>query len=378
MQVQRSSINPRLGGESFTFVHLTDIHIGEGILDYGPKGYDDVAPKGDVGDAAMTLRAQVDWINKHHISEHLKFVMITGDLTAHGQRSEFLKAKEILDSLAIPYVPLIGNHDIWPYALKGGADFTETPTATGDQYFLEVFGPTFGELARILPDWDDGTRLRPVKDPTRGGAVSYFQNFAFSYRGYYFICVDLNSRQHAPLGIKTNPWVAKYLRGVAELLLKAGIETAPGTLPNADLHDIPGGTLPWLISKLTHGKKLENSMKLDERTLVFAHHPLSKYVLDFVLMSFSLPDYDQMSRVVLTKTGWASIGAWVAGHIHRNSVYEVLTLDQLHGGTNGIETGAGLEGNLRLITAWGAPSPGRKVKLPPGSQPPRPRTGNQR
>jgi hypothetical protein len=42
LDVQVSNINS--GGSYFAFVHLTDLHIGEGSADYGTPGYEDAPP----------------------------------------------------------------------------------------------------------------------------------------------------------------------------------------------------------------------------------------------------------------------------------------------------------------------------------------------
>ena len=83
---------------SFTFVHITDIHIGEGQGDYGTLGYlNDTMPEGDVGYSAIRLRRAVNWINENAVENDIHFVTVTGDITDSGEKSEFDKAKEILD-----------------------------------------------------------------------------------------------------------------------------------------------------------------------------------------------------------------------------------------------------------------------------------------
>jgi predicted MPP superfamily phosphohydrolase len=125
--VLNSTVNRGLGGKSFRFVQLTDLHIGEGMGDYGTEGFDDTAPAGDIGVSAQRLREAVNWINANKDPQNIAFVMITGDITDSAERSEFLKAKEILDTLTVPYIPMPGNHDIWPYTANGDA-----PAPVGD------------------------------------------------------------------------------------------------------------------------------------------------------------------------------------------------------------------------------------------------------
>ena len=45
----------------FSFIHLTDTHIGEGEDDYGTEGFTDLPPKGDIGAPAIRLRRSVNW-----------------------------------------------------------------------------------------------------------------------------------------------------------------------------------------------------------------------------------------------------------------------------------------------------------------------------
>lgn len=185
-------------GNSFSYFHITDLHVGRGESDYGSAGYDDSPLPDDGGPPAQNLRSTVDWINANCAAMSVKFVVITGDITDSAERSEFMKAKEILDTLQVPYVPVPGNHDIWPHT-----DTTECNTPIGDQYFNEVFGSQFDALKSFFPMWDDGTRSTPIwngeADSLAGpntGCNSYFQNFAFDYAGYHFICCDFNSRDH--------------------------------------------------------------------------------------------------------------------------------------------------------------------------------------
>ncbi|MCX5789813.1 MAG: metallophosphoesterase [Elusimicrobia bacterium] len=335
LNVVRSSVNRDRGGASFNFAQLTDLHIGEGASDYGTPGYDDAPPGGDIGGPAKTLRAAVEWINANKDAERIAFVMVTGDLTASAERSEYLKVKEILDSLSVPYVPLIGNHDVWPYVMTSRTTYEQAPVPLGDRTFNEVFAPTFRKLAAAFPRWDNGTRLAAV--PDKQGSRSYLENFAFSYRGYRLICLDFNPR--SPAGFDFNPEAAIHSH-------------PPGIGPEASLHDVPGGTVSWLRSELAN-----NPVKGTRNVLLFAHHPLSKRLIDFIKKSFSIGDYERMAKL-LRKNGGA-VALWDAGHIHRNAEYGIKTLEFQDTGVNGIETGALKDGSLRLITVWGASPGGR-------------------
>lgn len=316
--VSESAVNVGLGGNSFTFVQLTDLHVGEGADngDYGTPGFDDAPPAGDEGGPARRLREAVNWINANKDARNIAFVIVTGDLTDSGERSEFLKAKEILDALTVPYIPMIGNHDVWPYT----AD-SEAASPLGDEYFKDIFGPVFDGLKTRFPEWDDGTRLSRTFN-SECGSYAWFQNFSFSYGGYHFMCADFSARAHAPFGNK-------------------------GVGPEADLYDFPGGTWRWLASHYNGypGKSGDNM-------LVFSHYPLTKDVYAGV-NSFSTGEYNTIAGFLNDNGHKNSSGLWCAGHIHRNKVYDVKTYS-FSAICPGIETGASKEGNLRLIRVWGA------------------------
>ncbi|MFH1619854.1 MAG: metallophosphoesterase [bacterium] len=344
-KIHQSHINSDLGGDNFTFVHLTDLHIGRiagsyGVPgaagDYGTPGYDDSPPEGDEGLPAMRLRKTVNWINANKADKDIRFVMVTGDITENSEKSEFLKAKEILDALTVPYVPIIGGHDLWPYTSDSRA-----PTPFGDRYFKEVFAPTFDKLKTFFTEWDDGTRLVPAWN-SKQKIESWFQNYAFSYGGYHFICLDFNTRQKRWFGLIN------------------------GTPPAAELYAIPGGTFRWLKSHYdSYPRKGNRNM------LLFTHIPLTKDIHNFIT-SFSFPEYHRLTDYLNKESNRHSAGLWCAGHIHRNTERIIKTLNRKNIICPGIETGPLFnskaiplitdieamlnDSSIRLITVWGADS----------------------
>lgn len=82
---------PAKAGEPFRFVVLTDIHIN--------------AKKPD---AIEDLRHSVDQINA---SDHIDFILVTGDIADEGDRASLLEAREGLNRLKKPYYIIMGNHD---------------------------------------------------------------------------------------------------------------------------------------------------------------------------------------------------------------------------------------------------------------------------
>ncbi len=79
-------------------VVLTDIHLkpeGETIIGIDP---------------AERLKAAVTHINQ--TSGDADLLIVTGDLTHHGDPQSYARVREILAGLAVPYRLLIGNHDL--------------------------------------------------------------------------------------------------------------------------------------------------------------------------------------------------------------------------------------------------------------------------
>ena len=269
------------GTERLRFIQISDPHVGGG--DYGTAGYDDLPPVGDQGGGAQYLRTCVDWINDNYGYYGIEFVIVSGDMTHSAEWSEFSKAKEILDSLEIPYVPVLGNHDVWPYT-----DDDEAEYGYGDEYFKDTFDDTFDDLAQFFDNWDDGTRLDQVWNP-EVGYYCYFQNFSFDFEGFHFVIADFNTREHAPFD-------------------------EPGIGPEADMHNFDGGTWPWFqddIDNANHG---------DDNIYIIAHHPL-RNTAQLPLFAFSSGEYSSITSFL---NGYKNnIGLWAAGHIHYNRTYAI-------------------------------------------------------
>jgi outer membrane protein assembly factor BamB/predicted phosphodiesterase len=98
--------------KSFRFAFISDTHIGS------PNGA-----------AEEDLRSTVRDINE---MTGIDFVVITGDVTELGTDAELKLAKQILDSLNIPYYIIPGNHDTG-WSESGGGSFI---TIFGNDKFL--------------------------------------------------------------------------------------------------------------------------------------------------------------------------------------------------------------------------------------------------
>ncbi|MCX6758362.1 MAG: metallophosphoesterase, partial [Candidatus Nealsonbacteria bacterium] len=188
----------------WTFAVLTDLHIGWGIPDYGKPGYNE-SDNEPGQDYYMTdrLNKAVEWINAHAVSNNIKFVTVLGDITDTAEYSEFLKARQILNQLVVPYIPIIGNHDIWPYTSsamyspdtraipftteKLGIGETASPQEKiGDGYFEQVFWQenqlNVNKINALFPDFSRETFNVEL------------ENYSFEYRGTKFISLDFASR----------------------------------------------------------------------------------------------------------------------------------------------------------------------------------------
>jgi outer membrane protein assembly factor BamB len=88
--------------QPFTFAHITDTHIGSST-------------------AAEDLRRTVTDLNS---MKDIAFAILTGDITEYGSDEHFRLAKQILDSLTIPWYIVPGNHDM-KWSESGGSSFAK-------------------------------------------------------------------------------------------------------------------------------------------------------------------------------------------------------------------------------------------------------------
>ena len=299
---------------AFTVAHITDIHIGEGEHDFGSPGFvHDTMPEGISGYPQKSLSGVVDWINANKDEEDIRFVAVTGDITGSAEESEFRKAKEILDRLQIPYVPLLGNHDIWPYINYGN----EAEYAYGDSIMLAVFEDNFQANKLFFDKWSDGTRLTKTYNE-ESGHYHQLVNYSFVYNGFTFIVLDWNPRYHVK-------------------------KAEPGIGPEPSLHDYEGGTLPWLI------ENLKNPLEEGEKNIIlFTHHPPQRDISAIFNFGFTVSQFQQLSQEILPYKNKTS--AWLAGHVHRSSTYTMRTMGSEIKLMDVRETGSNKEYENGLVT----------------------------
>lgn len=221
----------------WSFAIITDLHIGftpgsgDDYFDYDgfgiyynkSEGWKDGTILGQDYYLTRELEQIVETIKDAIENYNIKFVVVLGDISDTAELSEFLKAREILNRLNdknIPYIPLLGNHDVWPYMLKPGMNHDKDRKPEycwtiadprkghklGDELFEEVFWNKSDEniiknieLIEALPDWEkmDSSDITILVDPPDSEPINvpiYLQNYAFSYGEIRFICSDYAAR----------------------------------------------------------------------------------------------------------------------------------------------------------------------------------------
>jgi len=294
--------------EKWSFAIITDLHIGYGIPDFGTDGWNDTLtgnPALDNYYLTKRLEAVVDWINNHIDDYNIKFVAVLGDITDTAEKSEFIKAKEILDRLNVSYIPIIGNHDMRPYTqCQGNPPSDRTAYNYYGQgeisrtYFQEIFNTTFldKQFKRLRTNWEK---------QWENGATNYYQNFAFEYQNITFIFLDFNPGDHAP-----------YPKG--------------GIMPWAILHN---ETYNWFREQLEKNRS--------EKIIVFSHyafgwpHPfIFKNHLDAIkslIKSYDCEVYNFAGHDHIN-----DVGSWAGGKIIRTEAVleessKVIRIVQIQG-----------------------------------------------
>jgi hypothetical protein len=268
--------------EKWSFAIITDLHIGWGIPDYNDESYNDK----EIGQnyyLTERLEKAIQWINENYKNPdyNIKFVVVDGDISDTAEYSEFLTARNILNQLEIPYIPIIGNHDIWPYIQKstcnpdgmGGRWNTilhqrweeylakmkmclllTSPVLVeqckeeakklikdeplGDEYFETVFWKDNSTNTQKIETLFGKFERQEEKEGYQGSP--YFQNYIFDYGGVTFIALDFVSREYENL-------------------------IPPGSLTT----DLNEPTLKWFESSVESGG--------DKKIIVFTHQPIKSW-----------------------------------------------------------------------------------------------------
>jgi len=234
----------RIVVEEWSFAIITDLHIGWCYTDYGEQGYSD---KGVGQEYWLTNRLNriVEWIINHKERYKIHFVVILGDIADTAEYSEFLKARDILSRLNDPnkdgdtkdgicYIPIIGNHDVWPYTEANKPcychlrykDQNWTLSDYGDVYFDKVFWKENAiNLQKINEIFGNSwkkqyTEFHKLQDT---GQMALLQNYVWTYKGFKFLALDFVERKLDSGGPRiyseTRTWLIDNLKGAEPIIL---------------------------------------------------------------------------------------------------------------------------------------------------------------
>ena len=147
----------------WSYVIITDLHIGRGYPEYNREDY------------YLTERLEkvVDDILNAKDENNIKFVAVLGDLSEVGDQNELLRARRILNRLnddGIPYFPVIGNHDVHTEAYFDEGDWSSFNLVYSELFFTRQFEL----LGTDDYDWDP----------------SKYVNYAFHIGNINFVCID--------------------------------------------------------------------------------------------------------------------------------------------------------------------------------------------
>ncbi len=291
------------GSFGYDFVVLTDLHIAEGkklvdgMEDFGTEGYDDA--DNDSMETTPPVDAVVacrDYINTELVGQpgyDVRFVLVPGDITSSSERSEWQRARKVLAGLdgRVFVVPLMGNHDVWPYVGHGLSIFPPHPGWFKEQpeeevvvgeYYVDAFRGVYDTLRCNQPvaNWEQCEWLLDPTPNTCHPWPSYYNNFAFNFQGCRFITTDFNTRKDPP------PSERPGLRG------------EPDVYAGEAYH----WTLDWLKEQLA-------SVRPGERVICVGHHAyLAAY------SNFQAGELQYIARAGLLNN--KPIAASIGGHIH--------------------------------------------------------------
>lgn len=217
----------------------------------------------------------------------IQVVFVTGDITDSSMPFQWKEAKAILDELDVPYVPTLGNHDVWTYNNSKDSNY-ETPTAQGDYLFASTFQDILTNGPKDLNFTQFAYNSKPTHNPNQN-INSWYQNWKIIYNQILFYSLDWNTREAAIPGDK-------------------------GALPTAELQDFPGGTFDFLTSEVTNFTNSDGVKNI----IFLQHHPFAMpfFVPEFIY-SFSQEKKDKVFDLIQTNSDFQQL-FWgtIAGHLH--------------------------------------------------------------
>jgi len=285
--------SPSPSATPWSFAIITDTHIGERVIggDFGALGWDDDGMydssygSDDMRDKGIkSLQSSVAAINQARGTYNIKFLAVLGDITHLAEPSAMHAASDVLNNSLVPWVPLIGNHDLWPQV---GDDRAPTPDDFGDgndKYYNAWFSNAYQNFADDLGLPSKWKAPTPIKNPeTNPICYSYFQNFTFDYGGLHFVGLDFVTR-------------------------KGNQDT--GTMPEADMHSFDGGTWDWFLDYLE-----SNPADIDS-IILLAHHQIKQGWFKIPQCHFNKSEWEIIEDDLSAYEDEILIE--FAGHMHNN------------------------------------------------------------
>ncbi len=169
----------------YSFAIMADMHIAAGKTngDFGSDGYDDFDDNPNETTYAIqnneNIIAKINQLMGPGYDYPIKFVVCLGDMSVSSERSEYQRAKAILQNLEVPWIPVFGNHDTWPYvgscAPWGYVEQPSNEVIIG-QYFYSLFCSQFDSLRDFLPisNWRESPLLSSYTYITGQGYPSHY------------------------------------------------------------------------------------------------------------------------------------------------------------------------------------------------------------
>lgn len=261
------AVSSLLCAQSFRFAHVTDTHIGS-----------------ETG--AEDLRRTVFDINA---DPDIEFVILSGDVSEFGSDAEFRLAKQLLDSLLVPYYVVPGNHDA-NWSESGGNSFRKI-------FGAETFSFEYKGYRFVGTNSGPNMRMSPGQVP-RENLVwmdSLFQSFGDSripliYVNHYPQDTSLNNWYEAIDRLKKQN-IQLIMLGHGHVNKKFNFEGIPGIMGRSNLRakDTVGG---YNIVTIRDGNAIYQTRRPDARTQEpWAEISLKEHHFERGTKSWPRPDY---------------------------------------------------------------------------------------
>lgn len=255
------------------FAIMNDMHIGSGEDDFANPGWNDLWDQEWTDN--MWINDAIIYYNIRELSPPPNFLVLLGDISQSAESSELFCANTpVLYQLpdSIPYVPIMGNHDGWPYITA-----QEKASIPGDCYLGEFFYHTCSsEVNQKCVKFANWTQSPYFSSSPNNS--SYYLNSSFDFQNYTFCNTDFNTREPAFNGQGTNGHADTNFR-----------------------------TMSWLRDKVN--RAIDEKRKL----IILNHHPLINMVGWFgCFLENELEGIYYRTRLSEVQP----LACWFGGHVH--------------------------------------------------------------